>query len=70
MNGAQIETQLRELLKNWDELAASAHKQGIEKQELYFHGVELGFEMARDQLARVIAESMRSRAELRDNLTN
>jgi hypothetical protein len=64
-----LENRLQALVMRWDELAATAHRQGIDEQELYFHGVELGFEVARDQLSQVIAEiiQLRTRPHNRPN---
>ena len=51
--------QIQDLLSQWDELAADARQQGVDQDELYFHGVELGFELARDQLSTTLADIIR-----------
>jgi hypothetical protein len=53
---------LQTLLEQWDEMAEEARQQGVDQGEVYFHGVELGFELARDQLAQALADMMRLRA--------
>jgi hypothetical protein len=56
-----IERRLQDLMDQWDALACDAHRQGVEEEERYFHGIELGFELARAQLAQVLADALQAR---------
>lgn len=70
MSDEQLHRQLQALISRWDALAHEAKHRGDNtrprRHSAHHYGIQFGLELARDELARLLAQTMGSLAQTGD----